>query len=629
MSVEPSHRKTLPLAFAALGVVFGDIGTSPLYAFKECMGQGSSPSDIYGIISLILWTLIILVSVKYAGIILRADNDGEGGILTLLSLAFPEKPTASSPRTVALMTSLGLLGAALLYGDGIITPAISVLSSVEGLTLLSPIFSELAVPLTVGILIVLFAIQNKGSGSVGKAFGGVMLLWFGTLAIMGANQVRHQPGILWAVNPYLGVHYLIHHTGIAIVVLGSVFLAVTGGEALYADLGHFGRRPIQFAWNCLVLPALALNYLGQGALVLSHPEAGTNPFFLLAPGWALLPLVILATAATVIASQALISGAFSLTMQGIQMGYLPRMNILHTNESASGQIYVPKVNVALAIACVGLVVSFKSSSALASAYGVAVTLTMLTTTGLFFFVCQRLWQWSVWKAAAICSLFAVVELAFFASNALKVFHGGWLPLCIGAVIFYLMTTWKLGRKVIQEQQLQVGMPLEQFVTSLSSTTSNVKILSERVMGTAVFLTGSLSGTPGALIQNIKHNQVLHERNVVLTIVTDHVPRRENAARMEINSLSNNFYQLVAHFGFMEHPTILEILECAKRQQFLIEAESTSFFLTGLNLVATADKGLPRWREGVFIFMSRTAQKASEYFRMPCDRTIEIDWQVEI
>ena len=591
------------------------------------MAQGSSPSDIYGIISLILWTLIILVSIKYAGIILRADNHGEGGILSLLALAFPEKQTPIAPRAAVLMTSLGIFGAALLYGDGIITPAISVLSSVEGLTLLSPVFTKLAVPLTVGILIGLFAIQKKGSGSVGKAFGGVMLFWFGSLAIMGAIQVLRHPAILWAINPYFGLDYLLHHTSVAVVVLGSVFLAVTGGEALYADLGHFGRRPIQFAWNCLVLPALAINYLGQGALVLSYPEGATNPFFLLAPGWALLPLVLLATAATVIASQALISGAFSLTMQAIQMGYLPRMNILHTNESASGQIYIPTVNFALAVACVALVFTFKTSSALASAYGVAVTLTMLTTTGLFFFVCQRLWQWSVWKAGAICSLFAVVELAFFASNVLKVFHGGWLPLCIGAILFYLMTTWKLGRKVIQEQQLQVGTPLPEFVASLSSPTSTV--LSQRVKGTAVFLTGSPRGTPGALVQNLKHNCVLHERNIVLTIVTDHVPRRESADRLEIQPLPNSFYQLIAHFGFMEHPTIGEVLECANRQNFPIEAESTSFFLTGLNLVSTAERGLPRWREGAFTFMSRTAQKASEFFRMPCDRTVEIDWQAEI
>ena len=629
MPAAASQQKNLPLAVAALGIVFGDIGTSPLYAFKECMGQGSAPEDVLGIISLILWSLIILVSVKYAGIVLRADNHGEGGILTLLSLAFPEKGDCGPRRTVLLMTGLGIFGAALLYGDGVITPAISVLSSVEGLKLLSPVFSRLTVPLTIVILVGLFAVQRKGSGSVGKVFGGVMLLWFASLAAMGLFQVVRHPGILLAVNPYLGGRYLAVHSSSAVIVLGSVFLAVTGGEALYADLGHFGRQSIQLAWNFMVLPALFLNYLGQGALVIADPASAENPFFLLAPGWALLPLVILATAATVIASQALISGVFSLTMQAIRMGYLPRMSILHTNETASDQIYMPQVNYTLAAACIGLVLGFKSSSALASAYGVAVTLTMLTTTGLFFFVCQRIWKWSVWKAAAICSVFAAVELAFFASNILKVFHGGWLPLCIGAAIFYLMTTWKMGRKVTEQQQFQAATPLREWLASFCSNAQKMGILSERVKGTAVFLTGSLEGTPGALVQNIKHNRVLHERNVVLTIITDHVPRRECGERLEVVSLPENFYQLIAHFGFMETPTIQQILESAEKQDFHIEIGSTSFFLSGQNLVTIPHKGLPAWREGVFIFMNRTAQRATEYFRMPNDRTIEIDSQIEV
>ncbi len=617
------------MALAALGVVFGDIGTSPLYAFKECMAEGTSSADVFGIISLILWSLIILVSIKYAGIILRADNHGEGGILTLLSLAFPDKGTPASGRTAVIMTGLGLFGAALLYGDGVITPAISVLSSVEGLTLVSPIFEKFAVPMTVVILLGLFAIQKKGSGSVGRVFGGIMLLWFATLAVLGVIQVISHPEILWSLNPYLGGHYVVTHGKTAIVVLGSVFLAVTGGEALYADLGHFGRIPIQLAWNAFVLPALALNYLGQGALLLSRPEAAKNPLFLLAPGWALLPLVILATAATIIASQALISGAFSLTMQATRMGYLPRMNILHTNETASGQIYIPQVNYALALACTGLVIGFKSSSALASAYGVAVTLTMLATTGLFFFVCQRLWNWSVWQAAGICGVFAIVEGTFFASNALKIVHGGWLPLCIGAVLFYLMTTWKMGRKAIADQQLQASTPLAKFVEALPGKVAHGTILSERVKGTAVFLTGSREGTPGALIQNLKHNRVLHERNIVLTIVTDQVPRRKSPERLEVIPLAEDFSQIIAHFGFMESPTITEVIKCAKHEKFQIEVKDTSFFLTGQNLVTTTKRGLPVWREGAFVFMSRTAQKATEYFRMPSDRTIEIDWQAEV
>ncbi len=629
MPEDSPKQKTLPLAVAALGVVFGDIGTSPLYAFKECLAQGSSREDVFGIVSLILWSLIILVSVKYAGLILRADNQGEGGILSLLSLAFPEKGAPNSGRTVTVMTALGIAGAALLYGDGVITPAISVLSSVEGLTLLSSTFSRFTVPLTIGILFALFAIQCKGSGRVGKVFGVVMLLWFFIMALMGITHVIGHWEILRAANPYAGGRYLIEHARSAMIVLGSVFLAVTGGEALYADLGHFGRRPIQLGWNLLVLPSLALNYLGQGALVISQPKAVENPFFLLAPGWALAPLVVLATAATVIASQALISGVFSLTMQAMQMGYLPRMTVLHTNETASGQIYIPNVNYALAAACMALVIGFRSSSALASAYGVAVTLTMLTTTCLFFFACQRLWRWSPMKGGAICIVFACVELAFFASNALKIFHGGWLPLCIGAVLFYLMTTWKMGGKVIEEQELESGTPLKDFVGALSSGSSTVEIISERVKGTAIFLTGWLQGTPSALVQNLKHNHVLHERNIVLTIITDRVPRRRSAGRLEVIPLQDNFYQIIASFGFMEHPTIREILDCMGRQALSIDPQSTSFFLSGRNFIATPNKGLPKWREGVFIFMCRTAQKASEYFQMPGDRTIEIDSQIEI
>jgi len=461
-----TDQKTLPLSIAALGVVFGDIGTSPLYAFKECLAHGSTREDVFGVISLILWSLIILISVKYAGFILRADNHGEGGILALLNLAFPEKSKPPAMGKTAVMTALGIFGAALLYGDGVITPAISVLSSVEGLTLISPLFSKVVVPATIGILLLLFAIQKKGSGIVGKWFGSVMLLWFGSLAFMGAAQVLKHPVILAALNPYVGIHYLVFHGRSSAVVLGSVFLAVTGGEALYADLGHFGRVPIQLAWNALVLPSLALNYMGQGALVLSGPVGGKNPFFLLAPGWALVPLVLLATLATVIASQALISGAFSLTMQAIQMGYLPRMRIFHTNETASGQIYIPQANHMLAVACIALVIGFRSSSGLASAYGVAVTLTMLSTTSLFFFASRRLWKWSLLRAATVCAIFGTIETVFFASNALKIMHGGWLPLSIGALLFYLMTTWKMGSRLVTAQLTAV--PLDKFIKSVTS-----------------------------------------------------------------------------------------------------------------------------------------------------------------
>ncbi len=626
MPAQISERKTLPLAVAALGVVFGDIGTSPLYTFKECLAHGSSRADIFGVISLILWSLIILVSVKYVGLVLRADNHGEGGILALLTLAFPEK-IAPNARTTIIMTALGIFGAALLYGDGMITPAISVLSSVEGLTLISPVFQKIVVPGTIAILVVLFAVQKKGSGAVGKVFGSVMLVWFSVLAVLGALETCRRPEIFGALNPYVGVHYLVAHRSTAMVVLGSVFLAVTGGEALYADLGHFGRFPIQLAWNGLVLPALALNYLGQGALVLSGPIGGKNPFFLLASGWALIPLVILSTAATVIASQALISGVFSLTMQAIQMGYLPRLQILHTNETASGQIYIPPVNYALAVACIALVAGFGSSSALASAYGVAVTLTMLTTTGLFAFVCHGLWRWSLVRTIAVCALFGGIEIVFFASNALKIVHGGWLPLTIGAILFFLMTTWKMGRKVVENTLFKV--PLKDFVTSATSGEICAGLLPARVKGTAVFLTSSEAAAPAALVQNVKHNEVLHERTVILTIQTGRQPYRDRDSRVAVADFSSGFFQLTAHFGYMELPSIREIVECAKKQSFPIDMDSTSFFLSGLNLIATPGTGLPAWRKGAFILMARNAQKTSQFFRMPSTRTLEIDSPVEI
>ncbi len=625
----PASRKTAPLVIAALGVVFGDIGTSPLYAFKECLVHGSSAPQVEGIISLILWSLIVLVSVKYVGVILRADNHGEGGILALLTLAFPEKGRAAAThRTTVLMTGLGIFGAALLYGDGMITPAISVLSAVEGLTLFSPAFGYWTVPLTVGILVGLFAIQKKGSGVVGRIFGPVMLLWFACLACTGAVRLVAHPQILVALNPLAGLRYLIAHRATAIFVLGSVFLAVTGGEALYADLGHFGRSPIRRAWNFIVLPALALNYLGQGALVLTQPDAARSPFFLLAPSWLLGPMVVLSTAATIIASQALICGVFSLTMQAMQMGYLPRMRVLHTNETASGQIYLPQVNLLLAVACVALVLGFRSSSALASAYGVAVTLTMLTTTALFYFASRRLWNWSRPRAMLVCGLFAAVEVAFFASNALKILHGGWLPLTIGALLFYVMTTWKIGRRIVEKQHLETSMPVAQFAEAAGSAGAGSRP-PVRVEGTGVFLTHSLVSTPGALVRNLKHNRVLHERVIVLTVLTDHLPHCAEADRLEVEALSNGFFRVIAHFGFMEIPTLRAITDLAVQRGLEIDSELTTFFLSGQNLAPTAGKGLARWREGAFIFMCRNAQKSAEFLRMPPERTIEIDWRVEI
>ncbi len=622
--------RVLPLSLVALGVVFGDIGTSPLYAFKECLRYGATPADIYGFVSLILWSLILLVSIKYVGIVLRADNDGEGGILALLALAFPEKDRKPGLNGAAIMTVLGVFGAALLYGDGVITPAISVLSAVEGLETVSPVFDKVIVPVTICILVALFAIQRFGTGAVGGMFGRVMLLWFISLGAMGLVHVLQQPAILAAFNPSIGLGYLLTHGLNSTLVLGSVFLAVTGGEALYADMGHFGRGPIQLAWNFFVFPSLALNYLGQGAIVLSSPSATSNPFFRMAPTWALGLLVLLAMMATVIASQALISGAYSLTMQAIQMGYLPRIQIMHTSDEESGQIYIPRVNFLLAGVCIALVVAFRSSSALASAYGIAVTLTMLTTTALFFCVASYVWRWSIVPTIALCGILAVVETSFFFSNVLKIIHGGWLPIAIGGILFYGMTTWKIGREHIRNR-LRSTMQFDQFVASIELSGLLADEHKPRcVRGTAVFLASSPIGTPIALLNNLKHNRVIHERNILLTFVTERVPYwADGKPRLEIGMISDRFYRVVAHFGFMEIPTIDRIAEAATVQRFDLRPERTTFFLGRETLVQSKGKALSRLRRAVFRLMSRNAENAADFFQLPSDRIVEIGFPVEL
>lgn len=619
------------LTIGALGVVFGDIGTSPLYAFKECLTHsgGVGPATTLGILSLILWSLIVIVSIKYVTLILRADNHGEGGILALLNLAFPANATAGqATRAMLLMSAVGVFGAALMYGDGVITPAISVVSAVEGLEVISPTLSRLVVPASVVILIGLFALQKFGTNIIGKAFGPIILLWFAVIGGLGAIQTFQHPEVLAAFNPLLGASYLIHHSAVAGVVLGSVVLAVTGAEALYADMGHFGRIPIRLAWNAVVLPALVLNYLGQGALVLARPEAKENPFFMMTPEWATFPLVLLATAASVIASQALISGAFSLTTAAMQMGYLPRIQISHTSHETSGRIYIPIVNMALAVTCVLLVITFKSSSALAAAYGIAVTMTMMATTCLFYVVTQKLWGWSRPLALAICSVLGTIEFAFFASNLLKVAHGGWLPLAIGAVIFYLMTTWKIGRTYIRSH-IGDAMTLPCFVDSIAmSGILDPRLNPHRVKGTAIFLSSTLDITPHSLSYNLTHNHVLHERNIVLTIAPARVPVVPDDEKLTIVELPENFYQVTARFGFMEVPTIQAVVEQAAKKSFEINVDKSTFFLGRETLVRT-NKGLSRWREGAFIAMSKNAQNAAQFFRLPSSRTIEIGKQVEI
>lgn len=624
------RKNTLSQSFGALGVVYGDIGTSVLYAFKECLEHGiESEKDIVGVLSLIIWSLFSLVSIKYLANIMRADNHGEGGVLALLSLAFPSDRSKFG-RSAATMTGIGIFGAALLYGDGAITPAISVLSAVEGLKIATTKVAPFIIPLTLGILVGLFSLQSKGTAAIGKWFGPIMLGWFSVLAILGLRNIASTPSVLHALNPVHAFVFLSEHGTGALAIMGSVFLVVTGGEALYADMGHFGRKPIARAWTFLVCPALILNYLGQGALVLSDPAAKVNPFFYLAPGWALYPLIAIATAATIIASQALISGAFSLTMQGIQMGYIPRMEIRHTSKDEHGQIYIPKINTLLGVACAALVLGFGSASALASAYGIAVTLTMLATTALFYFASQRLWNWPPLKAAVCCAIFGSIELMFFTANSLKILHGGWFPLVAGAVLFTLMTTWKTGRRLLQTR-LAPGMPLDDFIASISiAGTLDEHHKLHRCQGTAVFLASNPEGTPNALVKNIKHNQVLHTRNILLNISTAaDQPYVRPDQRVQIADRTEGFFRVSARFGFMETPNIHEVIRAATEKGLAIDPLRTTFFVGKERIIPTTNEGMALWREHVFVFLSKHAENAADFFQLPPDRVYEVSQVVEI
>ncbi|SPE56628.1 putative potassium transport system protein kup [Verrucomicrobia bacterium] len=620
-----SGRYLVFLTVGALGVVYGDIGTSPLYALRECFAHhlAPTPQNVLGVLSLIFWSLLLLVSLKYLSLVMRATNKGEGGILALMALAFPRHAPGAGRRR-ALLISLGVFGAALLYGDGMITPAISVLSAVEGLKVATPALDHVVLPLTILTLVALFAAQSRGTGQVGTVFGPVMILWFNALALLGARGILRAPQVLSSLNPWLGLRFLTTSGWTGFEVLGAVFLAVTGAEALYADVGHFGARPIRLAWTFVVLPALFLNYLGQGALVLSDPKSIENPFYLLAPKWGLYLLVGLSTAATVIASQALISGAFSLTIQAIQLGYLPRLPVKHTSSKERGQIYLPHVNWALMLACIGLVVGFGSSSNMASAYGIAVTLTMLSTTVLFFFAARRLWGWSALRAGLACGLFLVVETAFFAANLLKVLNGGWFPLAMGSGIFLLMATWKRGRQFVWNKLRPATMPLEMFLDEIER---NKKLV--RVSGTALFMTANPEGTPLALLHNLKHNKVLHERNLILTVRTDEVPQVAPDRRLEIQELGAGFHQIIAHYGFMEEPNVPDLLAAAHLNGDPIDLQKTTFFLSRETIVPTRSAHMSRWRQWIFAVMARNAQPASSFYRIPASRVVELGMQVEL
>ncbi len=615
------------MVIGALGVVYGDIGTSPLYALRECFNASHqltvTPPNVLGVVSLILWSLILIVAVKYLGFVMRASKNGEGGILSLLSLAFPNRHERKKHFGRAAMIAMGVFGAALLYGDGMITPAISVLSAVEGLNVATTKFEHYVVPITILIIIALFTVQRSGTGMMGKIFGPVMAVWFVVLAVLGVSNITQAPEIFNAFNPLYAVSFLTANGWIAFVVLGSVFLCVTGGEALYADMGHFGHKPIKLAWFSTVMPALMLNYLGQGALLLINPAAAENPFYLMAPRWSLYPLVGLATLATVIASQALISGAFSLTMQAIQMGYIPRLEIDHTSSHQRGQIYMPRINWILMFSCIGLVIGFRTSTNLAAAYGIAVTLTMVITTLLFYFAARRIWGWSSWKAGLLCGIFLIVEVSFAAANFLKVFKGGWFPLLVGLILFTLMATWKRGRQLLGERLRASSLPFNLF---LEDVLNNPPV---RVAGTSIFLAGNSEGTPLALLHNLKHNKVLHQRVIILTVSTADVPQVPSTQRCKVETLAEGFYRVTGTYGFMEDPSVPEILEQCKLQGLNCDVDKSTFFLSRETIIPSSKKGMWIWREKLFALISRNAQPATAFFRLPANRVVELGMQVEI
>ena len=613
------------LVVGAIGVVYGDIGTSPLYTLREAFhgAHGLPPTvgNVLGVLSVIFWARVIVVTLKYVTLVLRADNNGEGGVLALTALV--SRGLQNQPRRRWWLVGFGIFGAAMFYGDGMITPAISVLSAVEGLEVMAPGLHEYVVPTTLAILVGLFAIQRHGTGRVGALFGPVMCVWFVVIAALGAYGIVREPGVLAAINPRYAVAFFVDSPVLSFLALGAIVLAVTGTEALYADMGHFGKSPIRRAWVLFVMPALVLNYFGQGALILSDPAAVKNPFYLLAPTWALLPLVVLATCATVIASQAVISGAFSLTRQAIQMGYCPRLTILHTSERQIGQIYVPFVNWALLIAVILLVIGFRSSSHLAGAYGIAVTLAMLIDSISLFVVMRRLWNWPTVFALAVAVPFMVIDVAFLASNSLKIPEGGWFPILSGIVIFTLLTTWKRGRSVLMNRLSDDAMPLDLFIQSVEASPPT------RVAGTAMFLTSSPNSTPHALLHNLKHNKVLHERVVFLTVVTGDVPFVPVEERYEATPLGCEFFQIVAHFGFKEDPNVPELLEECGRRGFVFDMMETSFFVSRETLIATVTPGMALWRERLFVSMSKNATKASDFFGIPSNRVVELGTQVEL
>jgi KUP system potassium uptake protein len=614
------------LALAALGVVYGDIGTSPLYAIREVFASEHhpvpiTPDNVLGILSLVFWALMAVVSGKYVSFIMRADNRGEGGIMALMALALRKSKEGSRQRNI--IVALGLFGAALFYGDGVITPAISVLSAVEGLEVIAPGFKPYVIPLSLLVLIGLFLIQRHGTASVGRLFGPVMVIWFSVLALLGLSNIIAEPGVIRALNPAWGATFFLAHPALGFFSLASVVLVITGGEALYADMGHFGRRPIQLAWFAMVLPALLINYFGQGALLLADPASIENPFYRLAPGWALLPLVLLSTVATIIASQAVISGAFSITLQAMQLGYLPRFQVRHTSESEMGQIYLPAINWLLLVSVIALVIGFGSSSNLAAAYGIAVTGTMLITNLLVFVVARDLWGWKAWQAVLCILPFVLIDLAFFAANSTKIIAGGWFPLVFGLGVFAVMTTWKRGREVLYAKIGQDAIELAPFIQSLALGGAT------RVPGTAVFLTGRPEGVPRALLHSLKHYKVLHERMVLVTVRVFDVPYVPEIDRVEVTAIGESFWQITVQYGFKDEPDLPVALALCGHFGLDFEMMDTSFFLGRETLIPRFGGEMARWRVLLFALMFRNASSLTAFFKIPSNRVVELGSQVVI
>ncbi len=612
------------LTLGAIGVVYGDIGTSVLYAMKEVFGSGHvpfTPDNVYGILSIFFWTLTTIVSLKYVLLVLRADNHGEGGLVAMLALA--SRSVKDRPELRKVLLVVGIFGTCLFYGDGVITPAISVLSAVEGLEVVSPAFKKAVIPLTLVILLALFWVQKRGTAGIGKFFGPITLVWFAVIALLGLSHIAHHPQILWAISPHYAIGFIWHNPGTTFIILGAVVLCVTGGEALYADMGHFGKKPIRLAWFSVVMPALTLNYFGQGALLLVEPEAVKNPFFMMAPDWALLPIVGLATMATVIASQALISGAFSVTKQVIQLGFLPRLQVQHTSETDTGQIYMPFVNWGLFAAIVLAVGMFRSSSNLAAAYGIAVCTDMLITTVLTFFVIRFAWKLPLALCIASTGFFFMVDLAFWASNLLKLFDGGWFPLLIGAAVFTLMLTWHDGRRLLNESLRSDAIQLTDFLEAVFIAPP------ARVDGTAVFMTAEPGTVPNALLHNLKHNKILHQQNLFVTVRSHEIPRMDPLKRLEVTPLGHECWQVIVNYGFKDDPNLPAALAQEQARGFMLDPMSTSYFLSRDIVIPTIGGGMATWREKLFAQMHHNASAAAEFLNLPTNAVVELGSKIEI